>query len=103
MFQAGLGDRGQAPNIGIVITDGASNRDAENTIPYAKDAKLAGITMMAIAVGDKVNYTEVQGIASNSSYVYSVNNFNALEAIQKKIITAACDVTVRKYGCGRSS
>ena len=102
MFKVGRGDRGLAPNIGIVVTDGASNRDAENTIPYASDARKAGITMIAIGVGDKVKYEEVKQIASNSTLVFSVNNFDALEAIQKKIITAACDVTVRKYGSGHS-
>ena len=47
-------DRPNAPNIAIVITDGASNIDKDKTIPYAKEAHRRGIRMFAIGIGNGV-------------------------------------------------
>ena len=96
MFTVDRGDRGSAPNIGVVVTDGESNRDKGKTIPYADEAKLAGITMIAVGVGKNTVKSELQGIATNSSFVFSADNFEALTAIQAKIVDAACDVPVSK-------
>ena len=56
MFTTLGGDRSDAPDIAIVITDGASNLDMLNTIPYAQDAHRQGITMFAIGIGESLNY-----------------------------------------------
>ena len=96
MFKLDRGDRASAPNIGIVVTDGESNRDQGLTIPYANEAKAAGITMIAVGVGMNQTNDELVGIATNTSYVFSVDNFLALQAIQAQIISAACDVPVSK-------
>ena len=45
MFTVANGDRLDAPNIGIVITDGESSVDRDLTVPYAQDAKADGITV----------------------------------------------------------
>jgi hypothetical protein len=37
------GDRPQVRNIAIVIADGVSTRDKQLTVPYANEAKAAGI------------------------------------------------------------
>ena len=46
-----LGDRPDALNIAIVITDGESTIDKERTIPEAEAARAAGITVFAIGIG----------------------------------------------------
>ena len=56
MFTPEAGDRPGVPNIGIVVTDGESNRDAELTIPEATKAQDAGIILFAVAIGDEVGY-----------------------------------------------
>ena len=48
MFTSEHGDRPRAPNLGIVITDGASNRDAELLAPYAYRAHRASIRLIAV-------------------------------------------------------
>ena len=55
MFSAVNGDRTDAPNIGVVITDGASSVDADRTIPEAQAAKEKGVELFAIGVGDEVS------------------------------------------------
>lgn len=54
MFLQEKGDRPNVPNIGIVITDGESNRDPERTIPTANSAKDKGIILFSIGIGDQV-------------------------------------------------
>jgi Mg-chelatase subunit ChlD len=93
MFSQKYGDRSLAPNLGIVITDGASNRDSNKTIPYAKRAKEAGIIMVAIGVGDEVNPKELEGIAS-PGLVFNVSSFDGLQFIQDKLEVVACDIPV---------
>ena len=43
MFTEANGDRPGMPNIGIVVTDGASSRDSDLTIPEADIARHKGI------------------------------------------------------------
>ena len=96
MFSSVNGDRRRAPNVAIVITDGESNRDKDKTIPYAAEAKAAGIVMFAIGIGNKTNQNELKGIAQNISYVFNVENFNALDRIRSQVVMSACDIPVCK-------
>ena len=99
MFKTDKGDRPAAPDICIVVTDGASTRDSEYTIPYANDAKLGGIVMIAIGVGAAINATELNGIASTIKgvkQVYTVTSYDTLGVIQGQIAQAACDVHAGK-------
>ena len=54
MFVEDKGDRPNVPNIGLVITDGVSNRDENLTIPEADNARSRGIMMIAVGIGDQV-------------------------------------------------
>ena len=54
MFTPQHGDRENAPNIGVVITDGESTTESHNTLPEADAARRHGIAMFAIGVGDEV-------------------------------------------------
>ena len=45
-FTTANGDRMEAPNVAIVLTDGVSNVDKQNTIPAANAAKTDGITII---------------------------------------------------------
>lgn len=107
MFTSQNGDRRNAPNIAIVITDGRSTYDHNLTLPYATDAKRAGITIIAIGVGDQVDPAELNGIASvdtnGTPIVYQVDNYDALYTIEQEISSVACDIPVgelsRKICC----
>ena len=45
---------------------------------------------MAIGVGN-VDYSELQGVATSSSYVHTVNDFSALASIQQQLVSIACE------------
>lgn len=100
MFRRENGDRPNAPNLGIVVTDGESNRDRGLVAPYSRLAKLAGITMFAIGIGDKVNQSELVSIAStkdNQTFVFNVDSFDTLDTINNQIVGAACDIPAGNY------
>ena len=98
MFTASNGDRPEAPNLAVVITDGESNRDAHLTIPYAEEInEQKRITLFAIGVGSLTKQEELEAIASNASYIFSVDDFSMLPEINSRIVSAACDIPVGKF------
>ena len=85
------GDRAWAPNIAMVITDGESNVQEQQTIPKAKQAKRNGVRIIAIGVTDNTDSVELRGIASDPTKdVFNVINFRALNNILNSIIVALC-------------
>lgn len=70
------------PKIAIIVTDGASFEPYE-TRKAAMEAKMAGIVMFAIGVGDDVNPQETSAISSDPDrrYLFQVTDFQALESI----------------------
>ena len=48
-----LGDRPGVPNVGLVLTDGESNVNKEDTIPEANAARQEGIILFAVGIGIK--------------------------------------------------
>ena len=93
VFRAERGDRSRAPNIGVILTDGVSSRDANLTVPYARDARLDGIILVAIGIGDAVNMDELLGIAGAPEFVNHVRSFDALPTIISQVDSLAlCDL-----------
>lgn len=65
MFVAGNGDRPNVRNVAIVITDGGSNRpDKEAVIGAAREAKRAGIHVVAVGIGGWIDNYEMYAIGS---------------------------------------
>jgi len=88
------GDRSFAPNLMIVITDGESNVNAQNTIPEAERAHAAGIEVISIGITDAINANELRGISSpphieNENWWLS-EDFTTLSEIQESIVNRVC-------------
>ena len=102
VFTKENGDRPIAANIGIVITDGASNVDANLTIPEADNARSRNIKMFAIGIGDNtsISIDELRGIGDKPSnqFVFEATNFDALTAIREEVVIAACKAATGKFG-----
>ncbi|XP_077129781.1 integrin alpha-X-like isoform X2 [Ranitomeya variabilis] len=73
----------------IVITDGQSNGETVSFRETARKAEELGIQRISIGVGASFTspnaYKELQYIASSSDSIYQVNDFSALNDIQKKL------------------
>ena len=92
VFKKELGDRLDAPNIAIVITDGISNK-AVSTIKEAIKLQKEGVLMFSIGIGKRLRQSELIAMASKptSEHTFTVNNFDALPSIKKKITTKTCE------------
>ena len=77
-FIVGSGDRPEAQNIGIVITDGRSNEMAQNTVPNAVRAQQRGIRMYSVGITNDVDESELRQMSS-SPQVLNQNYFLAPE------------------------
>ena len=93
-FQPRNGDRVNANNIVIVITDGDSNVNQEDTLNQAIEARTAGIHIIVVAVGQTfVNFLELEGIASAPYYqnIYNVDRYEDLPGITDQIVAGTCN------------
>ncbi|KAK7502427.1 hypothetical protein BaRGS_00006380, partial [Batillaria attramentaria] len=91
MFSNSRGNRPNAPDYVIVITDGLSNVNAEQTIPEAELAKAEGIHVFAIGIGVSDGW-ELRAIASEPAdrNAFMLNEFSDLWNISDKLIDATC-------------
>ncbi|CAD5124625.1 DgyrCDS12894 [Dimorphilus gyrociliatus] len=95
VFTPAGGDRLDKPNIAIVITDGESNKDKDDTIPAAKllhKHTTLGVSTFCVAVGSGVKQSEVKGIASDpdSEFVIEIKNYNEINQHLTKILEGTC-------------
>lgn len=97
VFNGNRGDRPDAMNIGIVITDGESNVDPQFTVPYAVRAQGLGIRMIAVGVTNSVNLVELRGIASPGNNVIRVQDFSQLDTIVATIAELACEEQIGQW------
>ena len=89
MFMSAHGDRSDAPDYVIVLTDGASSNQIL-TLQQADILKQSNVNIIAIGIGNKVNKAEIQGMASDLSHEFEVDNFDALRRVREDIEKAAC-------------
>jgi collagen type VI alpha len=94
MFTQANGDRFDVPNYAVVITDGESNVNPEDTIPEAIQCRIDGIHVMAVTVIPQTTPSlEIKGIASDPDDVniFNVQNFQDLPTIHMPVVGAMCD------------
>ncbi|KAJ8319985.1 hypothetical protein KUTeg_001572 [Tegillarca granosa] len=91
MFTARNGDRDDAPNIAIVITDGVSNINSRRTIPEADRAKEKGIHVYIIGIG-LTDTREIFAMATApaSENAFTVTGFDELKGLDQQIFSAIC-------------
>merc|ERR550534_1642426 len=73
----------------IVLTDGASGDDPE---VGANAARAEGITMMAIGVGNAIQFEELLSIANRPEYVSTMSSFDDLVAAVGIFSWEMCDI-----------
>lgn len=94
MFTPENGDRKLAPNMLIIITDGVSTYDHEKTIPYANEAKAAGIKIVSLGVGNVTSKDELDAIASvgpnGTALTWQVGSYAVLQTVKDTLANVAC-------------
>ncbi|XP_060067325.1 collagen alpha-4(VI) chain-like [Ylistrum balloti] len=83
------GDRPEANNILVVLTDGQST-DRNQTEAEANALHNTDTKVITIGIGAGVDDTELNEIASQPDLVFTVPDFNALSTIESQIGRSAC-------------
>jgi collagen type VI alpha len=93
MFTRSNGDRDNAPNVAVIITDGNSNINPELTIPDAIDARVQGIHVIVVAVGTQLNLLELRGMASqpNANTIITVDSIRNLPSVMNNVLDSICN------------
>nr|ALA16012.1 collagen-like protein-4 [Mytilus coruscus] len=88
------GDRPDAQNIALVMTDGGSD-NKDFTCAAAQKMRDDGILVFAIPIGSNINEDEIKCIETDSSFRFAALNFEALklssfrQGIARKILSAS--------------
>lgn len=85
VFNIYRGDRPDAANVAVLITDGVSNVMSHQTLPEAVKVHDDGIHVYAIGVG--MNMTkEVEGMASQANKFYPLKSYDELEKLGDSLL-----------------
>ena len=84
------GDRKNIPNVAVLITDGDSSIDNENTIPNARALHRDGIKIICIGVSNAISEDEIRAISSpphikNENY-FIENGFYSLPYLTDTLV-----------------
>ena len=86
VFTAAGGDRQGVDNIGVVVTDGYSNVQADRTLTEAEAARQSGIEVYTVGLSDDVNPDELTGIASSSDHVIMIpDSYTAADIVLEEL------------------
>lgn len=89
IFTNNYGNRRDAEDVVILITDGESNVQAYNTIPTADELKRNSIKILSIGIGIS-NSDEITRIASSTDDVFQVGGFASLTEVKTDILDTSC-------------
>ncbi|XP_065931368.1 collagen alpha-1(XII) chain [Magallana gigas] len=96
LLQNDYGARRSAQDVVILVTDEASNIDAQETLPAAKELKDAGTHVIAIGMdldtAGRAAAQEVKDIASSDDRAMNnLNSYSALTGIESDVINQMCE------------
>ena len=91
MFTAYYGDRPDAINVAVLITDGLSNINSHRTLIEANTAKTKGIHIYSIGIGLE-DTREISAIATvpAAKNVFTINDFRELTDLKKDVLKSLC-------------
>ncbi|XP_071081373.1 collagen alpha-4(VI) chain-like [Haliotis cracherodii] len=88
-FTSTHGARPGAKRYVIVITDGESVSPTQ-TLKAATNLKNDGVSVITIGVGTQVRQSELDGMATDKTHVFTVKDFNVLQTIHKEVQKKTC-------------
>ncbi|XP_033736270.1 collagen alpha-6(VI) chain-like isoform X1 [Pecten maximus] len=90
-FLPSHGGRTNATHIVVVMTDGQSYSSGLTKTQATLLKNIPGMKVISIGIGSSVNRNELLEIASDSSHMFEVANFNSLSQIGSEITFATCN------------
>ena len=95
MFRQAAGDRRNARNVLLLVTDGSSN-DRQATLRAARQAKAAGVHVLVVIVGNWYNKHEISAIASypNERNLFHIDRFDQFDSrLRSQLMNLMCNST----------
>ena len=89
--QTDNGDREDARNLVVLITDGVANEREGDTLTEATLLKDTGAYIVSVGITDAIDEEQLKLISSND-HVYAVGDFAELGTIILDIETASCAI-----------
>jgi collagen type VI alpha len=76
----------------VVVTDGQSDVQQQNTVPEANNARAQGIEVYAVGIGPAANTAEISGIASSptASHVVYVQTVAGVDSGLTQLLSNLC-------------
>uniref|UniRef100_A0A2C9M8E2 VWFA domain-containing protein n=1 Tax=Biomphalaria glabrata TaxID=6526 RepID=A0A2C9M8E2_BIOGL len=90
LYGSAAGGRANAPNIGILFTDGQSTNPLQTRIS-ANLLKSEGVKMFSVGITNNVNDAELRGVSSGPEYVFRAKNFDDLADKLAIIVNKTCE------------
>ena len=92
LFTNFRGDRPTVRNVAMLVTDGYSNINEDNTRDEARRARQEGIEMYVVGVGENPNFGELNQIASDpdSEHVFRLGNMREVEEVSDDVLQQLC-------------
>jgi len=95
LFNADNGDRADAPNVMIIITDGYPTREVSETLPQAYQTVNEGTTIFTIGIGPQIDMQQLFMIASNiTGHSWTVGDYGHLSDEIYAVLGATCTVAI---------
>ena len=93
MFTPASGDRDGVDNVAIIVSDGYSNINHEDTIPQAIQARIKGIHLAVATIENDPNNLELKGIASDpdEQNIFNVRRYSQLGDLVDNLVGITCD------------
>jgi collagen type VI alpha len=90
MFTPGNGDRSNAPNVVIMVTDGNTDINPEGTVSAAISLRLAGAHVITVSCGTDYNLLQLHPIASepHNQTVFTVDSVVDLPSLRMSVLDA---------------
>ena len=91
VFRTDRGDRSNVLNIAVLVTDGEANLRTGDTATEAALARDEDIVIIAIGISEEVDIVELESIASSTSLVILIDDFDDLDEDVDEVIDVVCD------------
>ena len=95
LFTERMGDRDFATNVGLLLTEGPSNKEKLHVISEAKQAREKDIIMFAVGITNFVDKDELNSIVGDKTdkFITYLDSMMELERSQTKIHSKLCQGT----------
>lgn len=84
------GDRPGVDDILMLVTDGYSNVDQDQTVPLSDQLKSSGVTIYAVAIGESPQMSELNDIISEGGNLVSLTSQSDISDVADQLLDKLC-------------